>query len=386
MTASKSATRKYGVHLLLDDDGKYPDPVHWSPEVWPEHLAYARKLVGPGGYVQEVVRVDDLKVAKWQGFIDLCGKEGLTPIVRLASSYDHDRLQWNAPPTDPDRPGYSATARRFREFVAALSWPGPTRYVIVGNEPNRGDEWGNRPDPAAYARYLIDVADALHGVGATVLGPSLDNYCPNSNGQPINGYRYLDAESFLDGMISANPAALAAIDVWSSHAYPLGPFVEDPSKQAFQVDYAFGASNPRHQAPPPGVCNRGVNAYVWELWKAGQHLGPRVANLPVMITETGWRHRGSQDSKAKDHANAVVPDDLLASYVDLAYHGNDGKYLELPSTGWTPWNDDPRVLGVVLFALDGYPRDWGHSNWLELDGSGSVIGVTPAYERVSKWS
>ncbi len=378
--------RKYGIHLLLDDDGRYPDPVHWSPTVWPEHLAYARKLVGEGGLVQEVIRFDDLNVGKWQQFLDLCAREGLVPIIRLASTYDHDRLMWNAPPTNPDGRGYTEVARRYRDFLAQLHWPTPTRYVIVGNEPNRGDEWGNHPDPAAYARFLVDVGAALHEAGATVLAPSLDNYAPNSNGQPINGYRYLDAETFLDEMAAANPAAFAVIDVWSAHCYPLGPFVADPSKQVFQIDYAFGASNPHHQAPPPGIFNRGVNSYRWDLWKVAPYLGERASSIPVMITETGWRHRGSQDPRAKDSANASVPDDLLSAYVDLSFHGNNGRYPDLPATGWTPWNEDARVLGVVLFALDGYPRDWGHTNWLELDQQGKVVGTYPAFRAMSQWT
>ncbi|MGH2461224.1 MAG: hypothetical protein ACRDIY_20390 [Chloroflexota bacterium] len=378
--------RKYGVHLLLDDDGRYPDPVHWSPTVWPEHLAYARELVGEGGYVQQLIRLDDLNVGKWRSFLTLCAREHLIPIVRLASTYDHDRLRWNAPPTDPDGRGYRAVARRYRDFLSQLPWPTATHYVIVGNEPNRGDEWGNQPDPGAYGRFLVDVGAALHEIGATVLAPSLDNYAPNTNGHLVGGFRYLDAETFLDELATANPAALATIDVWSSHAYPLGPFVADPSRQVYQIDGLFGATNPHHQTPPPGLTNRGVNSYRWDLWKAARYLGNRAASLPVMITETGWRHRGSQDPRAKDAANAEVPDDLLATYVDLAFHGNDGRYPDLPTTGWVPWDDDPGVLGAVLFALDGYPRDWGHTNLIDLDPSGAVSGVSAAFQAISKWS
>ena len=377
---------KYGIHLLLNDDGRYPDPVHWSLSVWPEHLAYARKLVGEGGFVQEVIRLDDLNVAKWQTYLDLCAQQHLVPIIRLASTYDHDLLQWNAPPVDSDGQGYQIVARRYRDFLSKLRWPTTTRYVVVANEPNRGDEWGNQPDPARYARFLVDVGTALHNAGMTVLAPSLDNYAPNSNGHLIDGYRYLDSETFLDEMAAANPAAFQVVDVWSAHSYPLGPFVADPSKQTFQVDYLFGATNPRHQEPPPGVYNRGVNSYRWDLWKVAPYLGERATSISVMITETGWRHRNSQDPWAKDRVNADVPDDRLATYVDLAYHGNDGKYPHLPTTGWTPWDDDPRVIGAVLFALDGYPRDWGHTNWLDLDQQGNVVGVSSAFRAMSQWS
>ena len=129
-----------------------------------------------------------------------------------------------------------------------------------------------------------------------------------------------------------------------------------------------------------------MNSYRWDLWKVGTYLGERATSLPVMITETGWRHRGAQDPRAKDSANANVPDDLLGAYVDLAFHGNNGQYPDLPTTGWTPWNEDPRVLGAVLFALDGYPRDWGHTNWLKLDQQGKVIGAFPAFEAMSTWT
>jgi hypothetical protein len=377
---------KYGIHLLLDDDGRFPDPVHWSSEVWSEHLTYARQLVGEGGYVQELIRFDDLNVGKWQHFLDLCGRERLTPIVRLASTYDHDRLQWDAPPTDAAGNGYTGVARRYADFLAQLRWPRSPHYVIVGNEPNRGDEWGNHPDPAAYGRFLVDVGAALHQVGVTVLAPSLDTYAPNSNGKLIDRYQYLDAETFLDGLARTTPAAFAAIDVWSAHSYPLGPFIADPSQQTFKIDYAFGATNPNHQTPPAGMYNRGVNSYRWDLWKAAPYLAERAARLPVMITETGWRHRGSQDPRAKDQVNADVPDDRLGAYVDLAFHGNNNRYPSLPATGWTPWNNDPRIIGVVLFALDGYPRDWGHTNWLDLDQPGNVVGVSPAFQQMSQWT
>ena len=38
-----------------------------------------------------------------------------------------------------------------------------------------------------------------------------------------------------------------------------------------------------------------------------------------------------------------------------------------------PWLDDPRVRGVVFFALDGHPDFWGHTNLLVLDQQGQVL-------------
>jgi hypothetical protein len=375
------AGRKYGVHLLLNDGVG-----HWPASVWPEHVAYARQLVGEGGYVVQLVRLDDLDPARWQFFLDLCDQQHVIPILRLATVYDRVNKFWESPPKDPDGTRYTKVAGRYRDLLARLRWPTERRYVIVGNEPNRGDEWSNRPSAAEYARFLTDVSAALRPIGVTVLGPSLDMYTPNTNGQLVAGYRYLDAETYIDEMAAAVPDVFSAIDVWSAHAYPLDAFRFDPSRQTFKIDYLNGASNARHAEPPAGIYNRGVNSYRWELWKVRQYIGARADSLSVMVTETGWRHASTQQFAARDLAQAELSDDRLATFVDLAYHGNRGRYPDLPDAGWTPWNDDPRVLGAVIFALGGYPLDWGHTNWVLVDRHGSITGVYPFFERMSLWT
>jgi hypothetical protein len=364
--------QKYGIHLLLDDGRK-----HWLPDVWPEHLHAARQIVGQGGYVIQLIRLDDLDVDRWQFFLDLCAQEQLVPIIRLATPFDHDRKWWEAPPKDAGGQGYTEAAGRYRDFLAQLRWPASQRYAIVHNEPNRGDEWSDQPNPAEYAQFLLDVGQALHTIGFTVLAPALDLYAPHSNGQPIAGYRYIDAETFLDEMAAAVPEAFDQIDIWASHAYPLDPFRFDPSRQEFRIDYAHGAANPRHLEPPEGIFNRGVNSYRWELWKLEQIIGPRAATLPVMITESGWRHAPTQDPAARDSVHAELSFETQSAYLDLAFRGNNDRYPDLPTTGWMPWNKDPQVLAVVLFALGGFPKDWGHTNWVTLDHQGSITGFYP---------
>jgi hypothetical protein len=221
------------------------------------------------------------------------------------------------------------------------------------------------------------VGAALHTIGVTVLGPALDLYAPHSNGQPINGYVYIDAESFLDGMYAAVPEAFDQIDVWAAHAYPPDPFRFDPARHYFRIDYANGATNPNHQEPPPGIYNRGINSYRWELWKLEQLMGPRATSLPVMITESGWRHAPSQEPEARDAVHAEISFETMSAYLDLAFHGNSGRYPDLPDSGWTPWTEDSQVLGVVLFALGGYPRDWGHTNWVVVDQQGRITQPYP---------
>ena len=113
-------------------------------------------------------------------------------------------------PADADG-DYSAAARKYARFVAALRWPDTPHYVILGNEPNHGDEWGGRGRPVAYARFLAATSRALHQADpeVKVLNAPLDPFTPNTNGKPFtNGMTYLDAESFLDAMHPPGPMCL----------------------------------------------------------------------------------------------------------------------------------------------------------------------------------
>lgn len=359
---------KLGVHLLLDDGRDA-----WPVDVWPAHVAYARQAAGEWGYVTQLVWMDDLDPAHWQLFMDLCAEHHLTPIVRLATVYDRKADWWVEPPRDSDGT-YRTIASRYADFIAALRWPTDVHYVVVGNEPNHGVEWGGRPDPAAYARFLIDVADALHAADANahVLNAGFDPYSPHTGSQPfIDGRYYVDEETFLDQMVAAHPDVFDRLDGWASHSYPMGPFTEGPWVQANQADLLNDAANPNHIEPPPGINNRGVNGYRWELYKLSA-LG--VGALPVFITETGWRHSGAGEGE-------VYPDpETVAAYIDLALEGNSGRYPKYPEKGWTPWLEDGCVWGVTFFALDGHPDQWGHTNWLVVDEEGNVTGTYPPFD------
>lgn len=368
---------KLGIHLLLDDGRNA-----WPIDLWPEHLAFARDLVGEWGYVTELVRLDDLDPTRWQVLFDLCAQYHLRPILRLATTFDKEKGMWLAPQADQDG-SYTAVAGRYSHFVASLRWPATPHYVIVGNEPNHGEEWGGKADPLAYARFLLDTSRALHQADpdAQVLNAPLDPFTPNTNGQPfVNGMIYMDAESFMDGMRAAQPDVFAAVDVWASHPYPLGPLTEGPWQQQFKIDLINDAHNPNHVEPPPGTFNRGVNGYEWELFKLKSY---GIDHLQVMVTETGWRHSESADPTATDNGRPL-PDVLtVAQFVDMAFNGNRGNYAHWPDSGWAPWQDDARVIAVTPFALDGAPKEWGHTNWLQLDSQGRVTGVYPMFEILS---
>ena len=367
-------TNKRGIHLMLDDGRN-----NWPTEVWAAHLRAARDLVGEWGYVVELVRSDDLIPARWQLFFDLCARLRLQPVLRLATTFERDKGWWAAPPADPD--GSDATiASQYASFVSKINWPETPHYVIVGNEPNHGDEWGGMPDSAAYARFLVDVSRALHTSDprVKVLNGALDYFTPNTNGQPfVNGQSYLDAESFMDGMYTSHPNVFTAIDVWASHPYPLGPMSAEPWHQTFAIDLLNGATNPHHVDPPPGIFNRGLNSYEWELFKLSTYGRP---DLPVMITETGWRHAESTEPEAADNGRPWPAVKTVAAYVDLAFYGNQHRYPDWPEAGWQPWQSDSRVIAVAFFALNGQPKEWGHTNWLELDTAGNILGTYPMYE------
>jgi hypothetical protein len=198
----------------------------------------------------------------------------------------------------------------------------------VGNEPNHGGEWGGRPDPVAYARFLIEVADALHAADpqAHVLNAGFDAYTPHTGSQPfVDGQYYIDEETFLDQMIAAYPDVFTRLDGWASHAYPMGPFSEGPWQQSYGVDWLNDATNPHHVEPPPGIYNRGVNGYEWELFKLSTY---GVTPLPVFITETGWRHAETTDPTSPDNGRPLPNAGTVARFVDLALRGNGGRLTD----------------------------------------------------------
>jgi hypothetical protein len=342
----KPGPNKLGVHVLLDDGRNY-----WPQTVWPEHIRYARMAVGDWGYVTQLVRSDDLDPAKWQVFMDLCAEHHLIPIVRLATTFDRRHQYWLAPSHDADG-RYHGIAHEYAQFIAALDWPADQHFVVVGNEPNHGNEWSGVPDPAAYARFLIDVSDALHAAdpGARVLNAGFDPYAPDTGGQPMpDGFVYLSEELFIEAMAAAEPSVFQRIDAWASHAYADSHFAAEPAS---------------------GV-KQGINVYHWELSKLETH---GVRGLKVMITETGWRHSESVDPTAADHLPDLPDAEQIAAYFDLAFFGGD------TTTAWIPWLDDPLVIAVTPFAFDGSPREWGHTNWLILEADGSITGTYPVFD------
>ncbi len=363
---------KVGIHLLLDDGRN-----HWPVDLWRLHMEYAAQIVAPRGIVVQVIRADDLDLVKWQFFMDLCAEYDLTPVLRLATTFNHTGGYWMPP--RPDAEGhYVVLAEAYANFASGLQWPAEQKHLILLNEPNNGVEWGGKPDPASYARFFVDVATTLHEhvPGVVILNAAFDLYAPDTGSARFGkGWRYISATRFMDEMRSAEPDVFTHIDLWNSHAYPPGAFRAPPWEQVYQFD-VMGDTLPVIQHPPEGVFNRGVNGYEWELWKLSTY---GVDALPVMITETGWR----QAVSAPDSLDAGVeyPDpETAAMYLDLAMRGNDGRYADVPEKGWIPWLRDERVAAIAPFALNGTPREWAHTNLLRLNTAGEVTGASAMFD------
>jgi hypothetical protein len=364
---------KIGVHLLLDDGRN-----HWPIEIWDEHLAYAAQITSPKGIVVQVIRYDDLNAQRWQVFMDLAKQHDLTPVLRLASTFDFEKSWWNAPEADADG-SYRAWGEDYASFLNALEWPSEQKHVILLNEPNNGHEWGGKPDAAAYARFVLDVSAVLREEvdNVIILNAAFDPYAPNTGSLPFpdTDVYLIDANTFMNDMEAAQDGVFANFDIWNSHAYALG-LREHPEERFYNFDYMNDAEN---TMPPfiEGLYNRGINGYEWELWKLAQLGYPELA---VMITETGWRHLETTDPNSLDDGFGYPTVEQIAEFYDYAFRGSDSPYAEGLSPTITAWFDDERVLSVAPFALDGVPWEWGHTNLLELDAEGNVLGTYPIFE------
>lgn len=369
---------KFGVHLMLDDGRN-----HWSLDIWDEHLAAADTITSSGGIAVQVIRADDLNPERWQVFMDLATEHDLTPVIRLASTFDHDRNLWTAPNADEDE-RYTAWAEDYAAFLNALEWPTDEKHVILLNEPNNGREWGGQPDAIAYAQFVVDVAAVLREQveGVVILNAALDLYAPNTGSEPFpdSDVYMVDANSFMDAMESAQPGIFATFDKWNSHVYPLGAFTEPPSAQAYRFDFLHDAVDTT-TTPPENIYNRGINSYAWELWKLEQ-LG--ITDISVMITEFGWRHAESTIFDALDISENYPDAEIVAQYVDMALRGTESPFVE--TVTWQPLLADDRVEAIAFFALNGFPHDWGHTNWLQLNSDGAIIGTYPPYDLIANYT
>ncbi len=277
-------------YAIYDPTSK-PNNIMGIHILFPSELSEAARLVnstnGDWGYVTIPIQASDKNLIKWQGFMDDTRKNHLIPILRLATDGDYfNKVSWSKP-NDGD-------VLDFANFLNSLNWPTKNRYVVIYNEPNRGDEWGGVPDASEYAEILSYAADVFKQRSDEffVLSAGLDNASANIAGQSVNEY------SFMRQMENAVPGIFEKIDGLASHSYP----------------------NPGFSQPPSAYGYEGTSSFKYEQDLAQSLEGKQ---LPVFITETGW-------------TDTQIPESVQATYYK--------------DTFTSVWNDK-NVIAVTPFLL-----------------------------------
>jgi len=273
-----TVNNKFGIHLA-------------TPSY--EDIKAASLLVnsqgGNWGYVTVVIPDNDLDVAKWQGIFDQLRRYQLIPIVRLATHGEGEN--WVVPQVKD--------SQKWLRFLNSLNWVVKNRYLLLFNEPNHATEWGGVVDPEEYAKVALEFAKTFKENNSDyfLMLAGLDQASP----QQLP--RYASADYFLRtviGLIGLTNYE-AYFDGLSSHSYP----------------------NPGFVAGPYGQGWGSVKGYEVELALL-QDLGISK-NLPVFITETGWRRD-------------LLGEQTVADYFATAYN--------------QIWLPDTRVIAVTPFLLN----------------------------------
>jgi hypothetical protein len=265
---------KFGVHILF-----------------PTELEDAAKIVnsngGDWGYVTIPIQAGDKDLRKWQSFMDDARKFHVIPIMRLATEGDFFVSgTWRKPTYDD--------VLDFANFLNSLTWPTKTKYVIVFNEVNRGDEWAGNADPSDYANLLSYAVTIFKSLDQNffIISAGLDNAAATTD-TSLNEY------TFLSQMNKAVPGIFNQIDGLGSHSYP----------------------NPAFAQPPTTVTSESIESFWYERALAKRLSGK---DLPVFITETGW-------------SKGEVNENRIASYFHTAFT--------------SVWND-PNIVAVTPFLLE----------------------------------
>ncbi|MBI2597522.1 hypothetical protein HYW41_05190 [Candidatus Daviesbacteria bacterium] len=282
---------KYGIHII---------------QATPEESSPAAQLVnsseGNWGYITVLIEGKDKNKDKWQAFFDDLRRRHLIPIVRLATIPDGNF--WKRPD--------EGEAKVWADFLDSLNWPVKNRYVIIYNEPNHAAEWGNFVDAKSYAKVLDQTITALKGKNQDffVLNAGLDASAPHELPN------YQDQVSFMTQMNEAAPGIFEELDGWVSHSYPNPGFVGSPD--------ANGRGT--------------VRTFLWELQQL-KNLGV-TKNLPVFITETGWKH-----------AEGLIFDSRLPKAENLSDY-----YINAFTNAW----QSSRIVAVTPFLLNYQQSPFDH--------------------------
>jgi Bacterial SH3 domain len=242
---------------------------------------------GDWGYLTVVFTADERDSthgeALLQQLLDRCFEQHLQPIIRVTTRFDVRTETWSRP--EPD------DAERWRELLERGRWPTKRVWVIAGNEPNLGREWGGEVDSAAYAEYLSHFLDVFADSERfkAVNGP-LD--ASNITEMP----KMQDAFEFLAGMEAAVPGIFTRLAGWASNPYSVP-----------------------HHGPGLRYTHR---AYEAELEAIGR-------DMPVLITEAGHLNTGDEREIATFYEEAFrdwMADPRVVAVTPLFWHPDRGEY------------------------------------------------------------
>lgn len=290
---------KFGIHII-------------SPSI--EESSPAASLVnskgGDWGYVTVLVESGSRDHNKWQNFFDDLRRRHLIPLVRLATQPDGDH--WKIP--------YEGEEDAWAGFLDNLNWPTKNRYIVIYNEPNQGQEWAGSVNAKSYAKVLDKTITALKNKNSDffVLNAGLDASAPQ---KPP---KYEDETNFLKEMNEEVPGIFNKLDGWVSHSYP----------------------NPGFAGSPDAEGKGTVRTWEWELQKL-KELG-LAKNLPVFITETGWKH-----AEGLDFDKSLPSSDTLGEYFKTAFQN-----------AWA----DSRIIAVTPFLLNYQEAPFDHFSFKKLTG------------------
>ncbi len=253
---------------------------------------------GDWGYVTLIIEEKDRNKEKWQAIFDKLRRLHLIPIIRLATSAEGEN--WRRPE--------KKDAQSWVDFLDSLNWVIKNRYIILFNEPNHGSEWGGEVDAKNYAEVSLEFAKKLKEknkdffVMLAGFDASAPSWMPGMEDEETFLRQIIQGPSegqSLSASQSLRTDLISLIDGLSSHSYP----------------------NPGFSGRPYAVGRGTVRTYEWELGLL-KELGV-TKELPVFITETGWRRGG---------------ENIVAENFQIAFN--------------QIWGPDSRVVAVTPFVFD----------------------------------
>jgi hypothetical protein len=313
-----STNPKLGIHTRLADFGDEGYISRSLQQVREMGASWVVELF-PWAYVQPRSRYG----FDWQGsdrIIQHARRQGLTVVARL------DIVpQWARPVGTSDRyldlDRYEDYAAYAVAFIQRYREQG-VRHIIIWNEPNLANEWGQRrPDPAAYAELLkvvyprvkAAVPDAIVIAGALSPGPDLGG-----------GEVRLNDLTYTRAFFEAGGGAF--FDQWAVHNY--------------------GATLAPDTPPSPEAVNFRRVEVVREL--LGQ-LG--AGDKQLIITEGGWNDNPRWSA-------AVLPSQRVRWTVEAYRMAQEWPWLEAMCL-WqfgTPWRTYTYQDNWNFIAYDGTPK------------------------------